>query len=200
MRPSVEAIFPEFSASFEGRVPYLYCDVRGLVTTGVGNLMDPIATCLSLPWEIDGRSATDMEIGDQWTRVKGATALCERGGGAYATLTTMRISAAAIDALVRDKMYADEASLCQRIPNWALLPADAQLGTLSMAWACGPWFLFPRFMAAIRIADFATCAIECRMSEAGNPGLHPRNVANAKLFTAAHDLGNGDPDQIHGWG
>jgi len=37
MFSSVQSSFPAFSAKFEGRVPYMYVDVKQLVTVGVGN-------------------------------------------------------------------------------------------------------------------------------------------------------------------
>ena len=36
MHSSVQAIFPEFSKRFEGYVHWMYLDIKGLVTTGVG--------------------------------------------------------------------------------------------------------------------------------------------------------------------
>ena len=42
MRPSVFAAFPGFITRFEGRLPFMYLDTKGLVTTGVGNLIDPL--------------------------------------------------------------------------------------------------------------------------------------------------------------
>ncbi|MGO9893202.1 MAG: hypothetical protein ACLPX8_03180, partial [Bryobacteraceae bacterium] len=66
-------------------------------------------------------------------------------------------------------------------------PADAQLGLLSMAWAMGPGGpgQFPHFSSACKSLDFNAAAAECKMNEAGNPGLIPRNQANFTLFSNA---------------
>ena len=46
-----------------------------------------------------------------------------------------------------------DAYLAKRFPEWEEWPADAQLATLSMAWACGPAFRFPRLEAALRAQE-----------------------------------------------
>ena len=50
MHPSVKSVFPSFSTKLEGRVPWMYCDVLGLVTIGIGNLIDPEEAALHLPF------------------------------------------------------------------------------------------------------------------------------------------------------
>ena len=200
MRPSVAAAFPEFTKSFEGYVPFMYGDVKGLVTTGVGNLIDPVQYAMGLPWLVDGdptNPADDAAIIAAWHAVKARTDLTQHGGMAYAGVTNLRLTNAAIDQLVRSKCESNEAALAQRISNWALLPAAAQLAVLSMAWACGPWFVFPKFLAALKVCDYVTCAVECQMDATGNPGLVPRNRANARLFGACAQ--GGDPDVLAGW-
>jgi hypothetical protein len=56
-----------------------------------------------------------------------------------------------------------------------------------MSWAMGPGGPggFPQFRAACQNLDFNAAAAECKMSEAGNPGLVPRNQANVTLFSNA---------------
>ena len=41
MRPNVRDAFSDFNAPLEGVVEWMYLDVRGLVTVGVGNLLQP---------------------------------------------------------------------------------------------------------------------------------------------------------------
>ena len=197
MRQAVADVFPAFSKSFEGYIDFPYLDVKGLVTVGVGNLIDPIQYAMDLPWLIDGdptNPADDASIIAAWNAVKARTDLTQHGGMSYAHVTNLRLTDAAIDELVRSKCASNEAALAQRIGNWALLPASAQLAVLSLAWACGPWFDFPKFMSAIKICDYTTCARECQMNATGNPGLVPRNRANAKLFGACAQ--GFDPDQV----
>jgi hypothetical protein len=90
--------------------------------------------------------------------------------------------------------------LAKRFPGYEAWPADAQLGTLSLSWACGPAFAFPKCAAALNARDFVTAAVECFMPEEKTiSGLRPRNVANKLLFlnaafVEAHLL---DPDILH---
>lgn len=41
MYPSVTSFFRVFNEPLEGVVAYMYLDIKGLVTVGVGNLIDP---------------------------------------------------------------------------------------------------------------------------------------------------------------
>jgi GH24 family phage-related lysozyme (muramidase) len=202
VRQAVADAFPAFTESDEGRVASMYQDVKGLVTVADGDLVDPISLAMNLPWCHGGNPsdpADDAAIIAGWEAVKAMPP--GLSWKAYVGATDLRLTPQAIDQLVRTKCNENEATLAQRIPNWALLPADAQLGVLSMAWACGPWFDFPKFMAALKVADFATCAVECKMSAQGNPGLVPRNAQDQRLFEAAAQaaLGGWDFDKLYGW-
>lgn len=196
MRASVRAIFPSFTASFEGYTTYMYLDVLGNVTTGAGNLIDPMSVALTLPWKVDGAQATAQQIANAWQTVKNRTDLERGGGDAYAALTNVRLSTSDVDILVTQRLLSDETELVRRYPSFESWPADAQLGILSMAWAMGPDFNFPEFRAAINRGDFLTAAAQCHMSN-GDPD---RNAAQAALFTAAAAVlsGGGDVNAIHG--
>ena len=76
-------------------------------------------------------------------------------------------------------------ALARRFPDLPTWPASAQLAVLSLAWACGPGFRFPKTEAAIRTQDWATAAEEGVINSVGNPGVIPRNKANRQLFLAA---------------
>jgi hypothetical protein len=200
MHQSVRAAFPSFSQPLEGRLPFMYLDVKGLVSTGVGNLLDaddpgnfgsnpnPLPDIFTLDWsdKDSHEPAGRNEIEEEYRKVKFS-------GTAHATtgekelFTRLRISERAIDTLVADKLASFEMSLRGREPYAALAdwPGDGQLGLFSMAWAMGPFFRFPEFQGAASAGDWLTMARECRMTEAGNPGVVPRNVRNALLFTLA---------------
>ena len=74
MFPAVQSGFPAFSAKFEGRVSYMYLDVKGLVTVGVGNLVDPVSVAQALPFRFKnkpgigapGSPATPDQIAAEW--------------------------------------------------------------------------------------------------------------------------------------
>ncbi len=200
MRPSVRCAFVAFTAKFEGVCAWMYLDVKGLVTTAIGNLIDPVSLALPLPFaHRDGTPAARDEIEVEWRAVKSLQRLSQCGGGVFANHTTLRLSPAVVERIVLAKLAQNESLLLRRFPSFGTWSADAQLGLLSMAWALGPAFRFPRFEAAVTALDFATASRECRMDETHNPGLHPRNVANAVLFAnaAAALTGAQDRDALH---
>lgn len=181
----------------------MYLDVLGLVTTGVGNLIDPMAPALVLAWvhKLDATPATRAEVVAEWNIVKNAQPMRKLGGGAFARLTTLMLTDAAIDALVLERLMLDEAGIKSGYSAWETYPANVQTAMLSMVWAMGagrivpcPAFQYPHFRLAVLDADWAAAADQCKMDETGNPGLVPRNVANKKLFLAA--AGGGDPDVV----
>jgi len=197
MFPAVQAAFPAFSVRFEGRVPYMYLDVKRLVTVGVGNLIDPLDLAKALPFRFKnkpgvptpGSPATQDQIAREWQHLKGDPSLAQRGFEACEPITQLEVSDEAIDSLILDRLIKNESFLkrqqwFQDFDQW---PSDAQLGLLSMAWAMGPAGpgQFPNFRAACEKQKFNAAAAQCKMNEAGNPGLIPRNRANFTLFSNA---------------
>lgn len=202
MHPSVAAIFRTFSTKFEGYLPYMYLDIKGLVTTGMGNLIDPIGAALGLPWKRpDGSLASQDEIRAAWNLVKSRIDLAPKYGTAFAGLTRLRLDKDGIEQLIARKLRENEAYLRRRFRGYDRWPADAQLGLHSMAWAMGPGFHFPAFDAAVNREppDFLAAATASHMNETGNAGLIPRNRANVVLFTnAARVLESGaDPSALY---
>jgi GH24 family phage-related lysozyme (muramidase) len=200
MKTSVREAFPTFTDTFEGKLAFMYLDVKGLVTTGRGNLIDPVPAAHAIPWKhgVNGPFATGDQITAEWIKVKSLQSMRTRGGVAYGAVTELRMSEEDIDALTfgkLDEMYAYLGRRFRDLDEW---PADAQLGLLSMAWAMGPGFHFPNFEAAARNTAWTVCADECKMNADGNPGLIPRNAANKKLFLNA--ASSTDPDVLYGFG
>lgn len=186
MKDEVRDGFVAFTARFEGTVTWMYLDVKGLVTTAVGCLIDsPSAACAAAwIWPSSGRVATPGDVSAEWYRVKSLQALAPRGGGAFAACTNLRLTAAGVDSLVAGRMVIDEKHLAARYAGWEEFPWQVQMALLSMAWAAGPASKWPRFDEALARGDWEACAIECHLDDRGNPGLRPRNVANAALFQA----------------
>jgi hypothetical protein len=197
MFPAVQSGFPTFSTKFEGRVPYMYLDVLGLVTVGVGNLVDPVLAAQALPFRFKNRpgiaapgsAATADQIAAEWQTLKNDPSLKTRGYKACEPITQLELSDDAIDSLIIDRLTKNESFLKRQrwFQDFDTWPADAQLGLLSMAWAMGPAGpgTFPSFRAACQRLDFNTAAAQCKMNEAGNPGVVPRNQANFTLFSNA---------------
>lgn len=200
MREAARHAFIPFTAPLEGVVPFMYLDVKGLVTTAIGNLIDSPAEACALPWKWkDGRVASKQDVIDEWNRVKAAQDMKMRGGMAYKGITNLRLDSQGIEQVVSWRLRTNEEILLQRFPAFARWPSDAQLATHSLAWACGPHFRFPLLERALRAEDFSIASLECHMNETGNPGLKPRNVANKIMYRNAgrvmHD--SIDPEPLY---
>jgi hypothetical protein len=187
VRQAVRDAFVAFTAAYEGVVPWMYLDVKGLVTVAIGNLIDPIQYAMTLPFvdRATGKAAHRDTIAAEWLRVKGDASLARLGHRAAERITALRLTPEGIDLVVSRKLEQNDQHLRGRFPDFEDWPACAQLATHSMAWACGPAFRFRSLEAALRAQDFAMSAAECHMNEAGNPGLKPRNIANKILYRNA---------------
>ena len=180
-----------FSEPLEGRVHSMYLDIKGLVTTGVGNLIDSVAAAQRFPWRKDfgkGRLATPAEIAAAWRELKSRQDLAKLHWAYAAKLNDLRLTDEDIDALVTEKLFEFEAYLERHhFPDWRDFPADAQLAICSMAWACGPGFprIFKNFARFASLQQWANAKACCTIREAGNPGVVPRNVANRFCFDNA---------------
>jgi hypothetical protein len=206
MRQVVRDIFFNFNDPLEGTVEWMYLDIKGLVTVGVGNLLPSEGAAAALPFFHDGSPespATDAERRQGWNDVHARQELARVGHRAFRTVCDLRLSIDGIRELVNSKLSSNENILAATFPQFSDWPADAQLALLSMAWALGPAFpaSWPKFATACRALDFAGASIECRMQEAGNPGVIPRNNADQLLLQNASKVmraENGyDPDTLY---
>jgi hypothetical protein len=202
MRDSVRRAYANWTMQFEGLVPFMYLDEECLVTTALGNLIDPIQMAMPLPFvRPDGSYASRNEIAVEWLRVKARTDLAPCGGMAFKRITTLRLPPEGIDRLVFGKLDLNDLALAKRFSAYTSWPADAQLAVLSMSWACGSEFEaeFPKFSALMERQDFVGAATECAIHDrfGKDPGtLHLRNVADVHLLhNAASVLALGlDPE------
>jgi Putative peptidoglycan binding domain len=219
LKQSVVNVFPVFSGKFEGQaLPYMYTDVKGLVTTGTGNLIDggPAGTpkvgpapqpwvpdpALKLPWKkSDGSLASQDEIRAAWTTVKSAWP--DTQGPSAQSLTNLRLDSDGLDQLLYGRLVGNHEVLKQIYPNYTSWPADSQLAMHSLSWAWGPGFatvwnglgkgpLGTAFKTAAAQMNFA--ALPDIISQASaheetiNPGIVSRNVATKALFSNAADV------------
>lgn len=203
MRDSVKSAFFGYTDGFEGYVPHMYLDVKQLVTVGRGDLIDPVAAALDCPFmRADGSPATLHEVQEEWIRVKSLGEAGAKGGHLYAAkVCQLHLTREGVDAVSLKRLAQDEAVLRRRFPAWDLFCADAQLGIISMDWAMGSWFKFPKFVAAANVQDWDTCVKECHISELNNAGVHPRNLAQEVLFRNASVVyknpGSYDPAHLY---
>jgi hypothetical protein len=220
VRDVVREAFVPFTIPLEGAlgggyigIPWMYQDVKGLVSSGLGNLLDPVSLAIGLPWiRLDGTPATREDIVAEWMRIKnlgpnGKGQTAAQLGHLYAKPhTRLRLTPVAIEQLVKSKLHSNEQVIAGTFKDWESWPADAQLATHSMAWACGPGIFspkagrahWPKLTAALHALDFRTAAVECFMPEEKTiGGLRPRNIANRILYrNAAIAFHHLDPDTL----
>ncbi|MDQ2944454.1 MAG: hypothetical protein M3Y27_00650 [Acidobacteriota bacterium] len=197
MHSKVQAQFRAFNEPFEGAISYMYLDVLGLVTVGVGNLIDPVTVATTLPFRFKhkpgianaGALATKEQIVAEWQELKANTSLAHKGHLACAPITDLELDEAAIDAVIAERLAKNESFLKREPPfkNFDTWPADGQLAVLSMAWAMGPAGVlnFHHLCASCATMDFKAAATQCKVNEQGNPGVVPRNKANCTLLSNA---------------
>lgn len=212
MRAVVRDNFVRFTSPLEGVVFSMYADVKSLITTGIGNLIDSPAAAAVLPWRHpDGSRATKSEIVAEWQKVKagccgsyprcswGPERVCfaHKGWTASAKVTRLRLTQADVDLLVTTVMDRMWGQLVARFPDAESWPADAQLATLSMAWACGPAFRFPMLARSLTAGNFAMAALHCQMKGAGTVTI--RNAHDKALYrNAARVVADGlDPERLY---
>lgn len=190
MHDSVLKVFVAFSSPLEGVCRNLYADVKGLLTTAIGCLVDPMAMALPLPWVMpDGTPASQVEIARQWQAFKAQPALKDYPALSKTVLaaTTMRLADAGVSQIVSQRLLANEKVLRGYFPNWDLFPADSQLACCSMAWAIGAGWphIFGNLRAACTAQNWTTAIACCDIQTTNNPGVIPRNSANKLCFANA---------------
>lgn len=191
MHTSVKEAFYGFTEKFEGAIPWMYLDIKGLVTVAVGNLIDPISLVNGLPF-INMKTlqpATKEEIVSEWHVIKSNVQLAKKGHKAAEKFAKLRMTIAGMSDLVNYRLSQNESYLRKRFPKLDEWPADAQLALFSMAWAMGPAFKFATLEKALNAGKFDVYDGNgrhlCWMNDTNNAGLRPRNIANVKLFENA---------------
>lgn len=207
MHKSVENALYDFLKQYEGKVNFMYLDVKGLVTVGVGHLIDPVHQALKLEFRPKGGSgaASPGEVTAEWNTVKARKDLMQKGGEAFASVTRLELSDNGIKAMVRSHAAGIESyiktnpSASKFYSNWDNWPADAQLGFLGVAWGGIPipqfgWHKFPE---ACRVEDWDKAAAECKIT---SPIAAGRNEAHKLMFlNAAAVKANGDSISELSW-
>lgn len=152
MHATVAAVIRKFLSLYEGEVREMYIDNRGLVTTGVGNLLQTASEANQYKWEkISGGAASPQEVTSEFERVRSSETKKKipnwavMGGGNFikaakqSGIVTLRLTGESYDRIFNDKLSGLEATM-KRTPgfeDYEMFPADAQLGILSLIWANG---------------------------------------------------------------
>lgn len=190
MTPAARFKFITLTRELEGVCTWLYLDVKGLVSVGIGNLVDPIGSlwAANLDWRNGDAPAADSEVWGAWRTIKGHQELRLQGGGTFQRLTAIRATDESIDHLVGTTLDRFCRVLLGFFPEFLAWPDDAQVALMLMAWALGASFpsRWPKLRMALQALDFATAAEECGMSEANqNASFKKRNRLVKEGFLAA---------------
>lgn len=203
MKDAVRSFWIPFNTPLEGRVHYMYCDWKGWVSTGVGNLIDATKNAMAAPsaeereaslalanqyrWTTPaGDLAGPDLVANDWDAVKAQLGLAAQGHRAYKQFAKLELTDEEIDRMVFVKLDQMETYLKSRdeFKGFEEWPADAQLALLSMSWGMGPAFKFPRFQNYVANADWTGAASECKF-QPDQGTIKIRNLLNAQSFRNA---------------
>jgi GH24 family phage-related lysozyme (muramidase) len=178
----------------EGCCYWLYCDLKGFVTVGIGNLVRSPDHAASLPFEHDdGAQATAEEKRSAYIAVQDAF----RPGllaKSYSHLMTIRMTLDFAESLLERRLTEEFlpalARIFHRIDSW---PMEARRAVVDMAYSLGINGLvtvYPKFIAACYAKDWSACAKECHRAKPGeNPAdpmtWGPRNSWTREMFLLA---------------
>ncbi|MFI5825485.1 peptidoglycan-binding protein [Streptomyces rishiriensis] len=203
MHQGVHDYWIGFNDPLEGRVAFMYLDQKGWVSTGIGNKIDETrqpnskptpeerAASLALAGELrwldgSGVEATPDQVAAEWDAVKSRLDLAPSGHLAFQPLTSLHVENDEIDRHVFAKLEQMESVLVGRPPfaDFASWPANAQLAALSMCWALGPAFQFPKFQSHVSVRNWTGAAEECHFTpDVGT--IRIRNLLDRSHFLLA---------------
>jgi GH24 family phage-related lysozyme (muramidase) len=152
---------------FEGSVGWMYRDVAGYVTVGIGNLIHDADDAMKFPFVVvngHGRAATSAEINADFGRVialaRGMMAKAYRApSGMEIELTDEAIRELAIGRL-RSEFLPGLSRLCK---GFETFPAPARAALVDLSWNLGLRGLetFGHMLAAVDRRDWAAAAEHC---------------------------------------
>lgn len=208
---NIEHLFPSFTQDLEGLFLSPYSDVKRLITTSTGILIDPIERAFKLEWWIGDRRATDEEVANDWNELKRRALrmsdadLKKWTARMQAPLTSIRLRQDYNDRLTLNRLRGNYAYVVEHLlPDLPNAPADAILGTMSLAWAVGAGFdrtTPPRlaFIQAARAGEWLAAGAAARLREENNAGVIPRNVHQVLCFANAATVARRGLDRAALW-
>lgn len=189
MHKEVKSEFRAVSEMWEGVINHMYLDIKGLVTIGIGNLIEPINLALALPFEFKKgfNPVTQKDIREEWNLVKSRKDLAYKGAKAAENTTKLILTDEGINLLFSNTLKKFEEELKKIFKEFELFPADAQMALFSMFWALGPvqFGKYKYLITECKKMNFDFAANNCKMNEKGNAGLIKRNIGNKLMFQNA---------------
>lgn len=159
----------------EGRVPHLYLDTKGFVTTGVGHLVPSLNHALTLSL------APKEKIESDWSSVKkmppGLVA------SKYAACTVCRMSNHDIDTLFTSDIQRFVDGIAKTIPKYGTWPELVQTAVFDMSFNLGMagFAKYHHLLASLNAGDWKSCAAQCHR----NGISETRNQQTAQMFLDA---------------
>jgi GH24 family phage-related lysozyme (muramidase) len=149
---------------WEGDVHHLYLDNNGLVTVGVGNLVQSAADAIRLPFvdKTTGAPATPAQISHAFEAIKHQPV--GFAARAYAASTNIRLSDDSVRTLAQHRLEHEFLPGLRRLfPNFDSFPAPAQRAFVDMAYNLGIEGLgrFHQLRTAVEAGDWRAAAGEC---------------------------------------
>ena len=174
----------EYLRRHEGVVNYMYLDVVGLVTTGVGFLLPDAAAAEPLAFvrRDTGAPATNDEKRAEWEAVHAQPKA--EVAASYRPFTFLDLPDTVIDRELTARIDGFVKNLRSRFPQFEEFPDSVQIGLIDMVYSLGPAGLFrgfPKFCSAVDRQDWLACA---REGVRGNVS-QARNDELEKLFIGA---------------
>lgn len=177
---------------FEGTVPWMYLDTRGLVTVGVGEMLASVREAQSLDFlDPRGQPSTQDAILNEFNRVSSLAP--GKVAAFYRSPASPVLPHATIDMLLMNHVNSFDEQLARRWPAYPSFPDTAKLGLLDMIYNLGATTLFnrfPLFMASVEKQDWLGAAANCQRvgpSQARNDWTRQQFLAAA---AAASDPGS----------
>lgn len=167
----------DFIWPFEGKIPHMYLDTAGFVTTGVGFMLPDLAAARRLSWDRPGFVDTD------WASVRAQP--LGRPAASYRRFTNARLTEDVIKREFETRLALFESQMVKALPAWRSYPDSVRIALLDMAYNMGGGFLahWPKLHAAVKARAWHECARQCVRT---GPGAQPaRNAATVALFATA---------------
>jgi GH24 family phage-related lysozyme (muramidase) len=163
---------------------WLYCDVRGFVTVGIGNLLASPQACAELPFQHrDGLPATEDEKADAWDRVRRAFDR-RKSAAYYRAFANIRLTEDFVRSLACQRLEREFLPGIVRLcPQFKAFPLPARRALVDMAYNLGVGGLgmFPHMLAACNAGDWEMAANQCHRSTC----RESRNAWTAQMFIDA---------------
>ena len=168
MKDQAKPVLVEWLKHWEGcpadeRGCYMYLDSAGIVTAGYGFAIPNDVTAQRFMWRAaSGATATPADVHNAFCAVfkRGPNNMA---ASSFAPKTTIRMSLEDAELHLYDEMGVFESVVKQKIANFEMLPAAAQISIMDMAWNLGPNFTsaYPMFLKSILSCDFTGASTQC---------------------------------------